>query len=193
MPRINLLPWREELRKQRQREFALTAGIAALAMVGVVALAHYQVGLWIQGQERRNQFLDQELAKLDRRIQEIRDLEKEKEGLLARMRIVEQLQTSRPEVVHLFTELVNTLPEGLHLTEVTQKDRAVTLVGVAQSNARVSSLMRNLEASPWLASPDLKRIQATSSRGGDGGRLAEFSLVVTQTNPSTGAGEGKRR
>jgi type IV pilus assembly protein PilN len=192
MPRVNLLPWRVELRKQRQREFVSIAGLAALAMGGVVAAAHYQVDLWIDGQNRRNAYLDAEIAKLDERIGEIKNLEKEKENLLARMRIVEQLQTSRPEVVHLFTELVTTLPEGVHLTAVTQKDRSVTLDGAAQSSARVSSFMRNLDASPWLAAPDLKRIQAAASKEAGAIRLSQFQLVVTQTNPNAPPGEGRQ-
>jgi type IV pilus assembly protein PilN len=108
------------------------------------------------------------------------------------MRIVEQLQTSRPEVVHLFTELVTTLPEGVHLTAVTQKDRSVTLDGAAQSSARVSSFMRNLDASPWLAAPDLKRIQAAASKEAGAIRLSQFQLVVTQTNPNAPPGEGRQ-
>ena len=164
MPRINLLPWRAELRKQRQREFATLAGLTVLAMAGVVALAHFQVESWIDSQNARNAFLDQEIAQLDKKIQEIKDLEKEKENLLARMRIVEQLQTSRPEVVHLFTELVQTLPEGAYLTGVAQKERTVTLDGLAQSNARVSSLMRNID----------KAAQ----------KLSQFQMSVGQTNPN---------
>jgi type IV pilus assembly protein PilN len=184
MPRINLLPWRAELRKQRQREFATLAGLTVLAMAGVVALAHFQVESWIDSQNARNAFLDQEIAQLDKKIQEIKDLEKEKENLLARMRIVEQLQTSRPEVVHLFTELVQTLPEGAYLTGMAQKDRTVTLDGLAQSNARVSSLMRNIDASPWLGVPDLKRIQAVATKDAAAQKLSQFQMSVGQTNPN---------
>lgn len=184
MPRINLLPWRAELRKQRQREFATLAGLSVLAAAGVVALAHFQVERWIESQNARNAFLDQEIALLDKKIQEIKDLEREKENLLARMRIVEQLQTSRPEVVHLFTELVQTLPEGTYLTGVAQRERTVTLDGIAQSNARVSSLMRNIDASPWLGVPDLKRIQAIAPKNNAGQRLSQFQMSVGQTNPN---------
>lgn len=193
MPRINLLPWRAELRKQRQREFAATTGIAALAMAGVVALAHYQVELWIDGQDLRNRFLDGEIATLDKKIKEIQNLEKEKSDLLARMRIVEELQTSRPEIVHLFTELVTTLPEGVHLTKLVQQGRSITMNGVAQSNARVSSLMRNLDASAWLSRPDLKKIQAAQGSDKDAVRESQFTLVVTQTNPNAPAGEAKKK
>jgi type IV pilus assembly protein PilN len=193
MPRINLLPWRAELRKQRQREFVTLAGITALAMAAVVALAHFQVETWIENQNSRNAFLDAEIAKLDKKIQEIKDLEKEKESLLARMRIVEQLQTSRPEVVHLFTELVTSLPEGVYLTAVNQKDRNVTLDGFAQSNARVSSFMRNLDASPWLSVPDLKRIQAFIRKEVGSPRLSQFQMAVSQTNPNAPEQKGQPR
>ena len=193
MPRINLLPWRAELRKQRQREFLSLAGITALAMAAVVALAHYQVEFWIEDQNARNAFLDSEIARLDKKILEIKELEKEKENLLARMRIVEQLQTSRPEVVHLFTEMVTSLPEGVYLTAVNQKDRNVTLEGFAQSNARVSSFMRNLDTSPWLSVPDLKRIQAFIGKEAGSPRLSQFQMIVTQTNPNAPEQQGQQR
>ncbi len=192
MPRINLLPWRAELRKQRQREFVTLVGLTALAMAGVVALAHFQVESWIEGQNARNAFLDAEIAKLDKKIQEIKDLEKEKENLLARMRIVEQLQTSRPEVVHLFTELVQTLPEGVFLTGISQKDRTVTLDGMAQSNARVSSFMRNIDNSAWLGVPDLKRIQSVARKEAAAQKLSQFQMSVGQTNPNAPEAQGQK-
>jgi type IV pilus assembly protein PilN len=191
MPRINLLPWRAALRKQRQREFVTLVGLTALAMAGVVALGHFQVETWIEGQNARNAFLDAEIAKLDKKIQEIKDLEKEKENLLARMRIVEQLQTSRPEVVHLFTELVQTLPEGVYLSGISQKDRTVTLDGMAQSNARVSSFMRNIDNSAWLGVPDLKRIQAVAKKD-DPQKLSQFQMSVGQTNPNAPEAQGQK-
>ncbi len=187
MPRINLLPWREELRKQRQKEFGLMAGLAIVLMGAVILLAHMQIAAMIEYQNRRNEFLDQEIAKLDRKIKEIKELEKEKENLLARMRIVEQLQTSRPEVVHLFDEMVTSLPDGVYLTSLKQTGRQVNLQGFAQSNARVSSFMRRLEASPWLQGPDLKEIRAEIKKGGAASevRLSRFSLVVSQASPKS--------
>ncbi len=187
MPRINLLPWREELRKQRQKEFGIMAGLAVVLMAAVVALAHMQIAAMIEYQNRRNQFLEQEIAKLDKKIKEIKELEKEKENLLARMRIVEQLQTSRPEVVHLFDEMVTSLPEGVYLTSLKQKGRSVNLQGFAQSNARVSSFMRKVEASPWLGNPDLKEIRAEVKKAGASSdvRLSKFSLVVSQASPKS--------
>lgn len=187
MPRINLLPWREELRKQRQKEFGIMAGLAVVLMAAVVALAHMQIAAMIEYQNRRNQFLEQEIAKLDKKIKEIRELEKEKENLLARMRIVEQLQTSRPEVVHLFDEMVTSLPEGVYLTSLKQTGRLVNLQGFAQSNARVSSFMRKLEASPWLKNPDLKEIRAEVNKSNPASevRLSKFSLDVSQAAPKS--------
>jgi len=192
MPRINLLPWRAEQRAQRQRHFLTLAGAAALSMGAIVALTHFQVEQWIEDQNARNTYLDVEIAMLDKRLAEISDLEKERENLLARMRIVEQLQTSRPEVVHLFTEIVAAIPEGVFLTSIAQKDRNVTLEGLAQSNARVSSFMRSLDASPWLGTPDLKRIQASATKAEQDGKQFQFQLMIGQTNPFAPASvEGK--
>lgn len=184
MPRINLLPWREELRKQRQKQFAITGGVAVLVMAAVVALAHAQIGAMIGYQNTRNQFLDTEIKRLDKKIAEIRNLKRKKQNLLARMRIVEELQTSRPEIVHLFDEMVTSLPEGVYLTSLQQKGRRVTLTGYAQSNARVSSFMRKLEASPWLKNPDLREIRAEKKRKN---RLSRFTLSVVQATPKPAA------
>jgi len=188
MPRINLLPWREELRKQRQKEFALMAGVAVAVMAAMIGLAHVQMAAMIDYQDRRNAFLDGEIARLDKKIAEIRELEREKQNLLARMRIVEELQTSRPEIVHLFDEMVTTLPEGVYLTSLQQRGRGITVTGYAQSNARVSSFMRKLEASEWLENPDLKEIRA-EQQGKN--RLSRFTLAVSQATPKTAA-EGEK-
>ncbi len=188
MPRINLLPWREERRKQRQKELGIMGGLAVVLMAAVVALAHMQIAAMIEYQDRRNEFMEQEIAKLDKKIKEIRELEKEKENLLARMGIVEQLQTSRPEVVHLFDEMVNSLPEGVYLTSLKQTGRLVNLKGFAQSNARVSSFMRKLEASPWLKNPDLEEIRAEVNKKTGAAsevRLSKFSLNVSQAAPKS--------
>lgn len=193
MARINLLPWREELRKKRQKEFGVMVGIAVLAMLMVVGLVHLQIDKMIQYQNARNQRLTDEIAKLDRKIAEIRNLEKEKQNLLARMQIVEQLQTSRPEVVHLFDELTKTLPEGVYLTSMVQKGKSLTLDGYAQSNARVSSFMRALDDSEWLDRPDLKKIQAEEIRQGTSTvRLSRFTLSATQVRPGAEATEGEQ-
>ena len=184
MAHINLLPWRAELRKQRQKEFGVIVVVALLVMAGVIGAVHLQIQAMIQYQEARNERLDQEIAALDRKIKEIKDLEKEKESLIARMRIVEQLQTSRPEVVHLLDELVKAVPEGIYLTRLEQEARSITIDGFAQSNARVSSFMRALDGSEWLENPDLVRIEAVKKQKDAGGmRLSEFSLKVKQAKP----------
>ncbi len=192
MARINLLPWREELRKKRQKDFGITVGIAVVAMLAVVGLVHLQIDKMIDYQNMRNQRLAGEITLLDRKIAEIKDLEREKENLLARMRIVEQLQTSRPEVVHLFDELAKTLPEGVYLTSLTQRGKNLNLDGYAQSNARVSSFMRALDGSDWLDRPDLKMIQAEEmKRGATSVRLSKFTLSATQVRPDAQQAEGE--
>ncbi len=192
MARINLLPWREELRKKRQKDFGIMVGIAVVAMLAVVGLVHLQIDKMIDYQNMRNQRLASEITLLDRKIAEIKDLEREKQNLLARMRIVEQLQTSRPEVVHLFDELTKTLPEGVYLTSLTQRGKNLNLDGYAQSNARVSSFMRALDGSDWLDRPDLKMIQAEEMRRGTTTvRLSKFTLSATQVRPDAQQAEGE--
>jgi type IV pilus assembly protein PilN len=183
MPQINLLPWREELRSQRNKEFGVAAVVVALLMGGIVAGVHFYFAEEIKFQQRRNAFLEGETAKLDKKIKEIRDLEAEKERLLARMQIIQRLQSSRPEVVHLLDELVTTLPEGVYYTRIQQKGRDLNVQGVAQSNARVSSLMRQLDGSEYLANPALIEITAATKKlkgAGDALRLSNFRLNVKQ-------------
>ncbi len=181
MARINLLPWREELRKQKQQQFiVVTAGTAVVAGL-LVLLAHMQfIGL-IDKQNQRNQFLSDEIAVLDKKIHKIKDLEKTKTALLARMDIIQQLQHSRPQSVHLMDQLVLTLPDGLYLKKISQKGSALTLSGSAQSNARVSAYMRNIDNSEWMAKPKLDVIETKDS---DKRRSAEFVLRASQATPS---------
>lgn len=180
MPRINLLPWREELRKQKRLEyFAILGACAAVAAAAWFAVHLYFAEL-IEYQAQRNGFLRGEISKLDKKIAEIKALEKERDNLIARMKAIETLQTSRPVIVHLFDELVTTLPEGVFLTEVSQEGKRVTIKGVAQSNARVSNYMRNVEASEWLTDPKLRIIE-TRTKGNR--RVSDFELVVRQTIP----------
>jgi type IV pilus assembly protein PilN len=165
MARINLLPWREAERRQRQRDFLGTTA-AFLALAAVLALAvHVQAERMIDWQQGRNQFLQKEIAALDIKIKKIKDLEATKAKLITRMSIIQELQESRPEVVHLFDELVTTVPDGVYLTRVEQTGRSVIVEGQAQSNARVSSLMRNIEASSWLSSPILLLIENKDQTG----------------------------
>ncbi|OGT66979.1 MAG: hypothetical protein A3I13_04825 [Gammaproteobacteria bacterium RIFCSPLOWO2_02_FULL_47_50] len=181
MSKINLLPWRDELRKQRQQEFYVVLGIAALVAVGIWGVVHLYHTQLLEYHQSRNQYLKLEIDKLDKKIAEIRLLQNEKERLLARMRAIEQLQGNRPLIVRLFDEMVNSLPEGVSLLRVTQKGSSVTINGVAQSNARVSSFMRNLETSEWLKDPQLEIIQAKDEAGQ---RISNFTLRFTQTVPT---------
>lgn len=183
MPRINLLPWREELRKQRNKEFGVTAVVVALLMGAIVGVVHFYYVQEIEFQQRRNALLASETAKLDKKIKEIKNIEGEKARLLARMQIIQQLQTSRPEIVHLLDEFVTTLPEGVYYTSVQQKGRALSMQGVAQSNARVSSLMRQLDASDYLENPVLVQITATTGKrkgATEDLRLSNFRLNISQ-------------
>jgi len=178
MPRINLLPWRDADRKRKQQEFGVGA-VAALVFAGVLA---FVVNLQMQGainyQTERNQYLKEEIAKLDKQIAEIQTLDQQKQRLLARMQVIEQLERSRPEVVHLFDQLVRTLPDGVYLTAVKQNDRKVQLRGIAQSSTRVSSYMRNIDASEWLTDPSLDILENKGSS--DAG--SEFTLNALQEN-----------
>lgn len=196
MPHINLLPWREDLRKRRQKEFGVIALVTMLLMGGVVLGVHLFFQQQIDHQERRNDFLDQQIAALDKKIEEIQDLEREKERLLARMDIIQKLQSSRPEVVHVMDTIVNTLPEGVFYTEVAQKGTRFSLKGTAQSNARVSSLMRSLEESEWFENPNLVEIKANSQKITESTsiKLSDFVLNITQSQkkkPEPEEGGGK--
>ncbi|HWK75285.1 MAG TPA: PilN domain-containing protein [Povalibacter sp.] len=180
MPRINLIPWREAERKQRRQEFAVGA-VAALMLAGLIALGvNWQMQSAVDYQNERNQYLKDEISKLDKQIAEIQELETQKQRLVARMQVIEQLERSRAEIVHLFDQLVRTLPDGIYLTSVKQNDRRIQLKGVAQSSTRVSNYMRNIDASEWLAEPALDILETKGS--GDAG--SEFTLNAVQENPN---------
>ena len=176
MPRINLLPWRESDRKRKRQEF-IFAGVGALALAAVIGLGiDWQLQSAIDHQNERNQLLKNEIAQLDKQITEILGLEQQKQRLLARMQVIEQLQRSRPQVVHLFDQLVRTIPDGVYLNSVKQTDRKVQLKGVAQSSTRVSTFMRNIDSSQWLQDPALEVVESKGSQGGG----AEFTLYANQ-------------
>jgi type IV pilus assembly protein PilN len=180
MAKINLLPWRAERRKQRQQEF-LTM-LAAAAVVGIlisVLIAAYYMSQ-INTQNKRNQYLTDQISLLDKQIAEIAELDKKKAGLLRRKQVIEELQASRSQMVHLFDELARTIADGTQITSLQQNGNDLTLLGRAQSNARVSSYMRNLEASGWMQNPDLDIIEL---RGSDPALPNEFSLKVQLKNP----------
>jgi len=179
MPQINLLPWRDELRKRREKEFIVTAVIAALMMGGVVLGVHLHYESRIAYQNQRNTFIETEISALNKKIKEIENLKKERDRLIARTKVIQDLQAGRPEIVHVFDELVTTLPDGVYYTKVAQKGRGLNLHGVAQSNARVSSLMRSLSTSTWFENPSLVEITADLQKD-RAVRLSKFKLNVSQ-------------
>jgi type IV pilus assembly protein PilN len=180
MPRVNLLPWRDELREQRRNQFYLSLGAAALGAGFVVLASNMTFNSIIGHQSDRNRLLQNEIDALNIRIEEILSLEDQKDRLLARMEIIEQLQRSRPGIVHMFEELVTTLPNGVYLTSVKQQGQRLELVGAAESNTRVSALMRNIDGSDWLSRPDLEVVEVKAlTRGQDGQRASEFKVFAT--------------
>jgi type IV pilus assembly protein PilN len=176
MTRINLLPWRELLRKEREREFYTLAGGAAFFMGLVVVYIHFHIAGVIETQNGRNTFLDQEIKKVESQIKEIDRLETEKSQLLARMKVIEELQGQRPQMVHLFDEVVKAIPDGVYLTSIKQSGTSVAIEGIAQSNARVSAFMRNIDASHWLAEPKLEVIEALSGKNDQKGSKFKLNL-----------------
>lgn len=178
MTRINLLPWRELLRKEREREFYSVAGGAAFLMGLVILYIHFHMAGVIETQNGRNAFLDQEIKKVESQIKDIKRLETDKAKLLARMKVIEELQGQRPQMVHLFDEIVKAIPDGVYLTSIKQTGASVAIEGIAQSNARVSAFMRNVADSHWLAEPKLNVIEALNSK--DGQKGSKFILTIKQ-------------
>ncbi|MBP6596273.1 MAG: PilN domain-containing protein [Arenimonas sp.] len=181
MARINLLPWRAERRKLRQKEFISMLGLAAGAAVLVSFLIVMYYSGQVEGQQNRNTYLREQIVLVDEQIKQIEELDKKKANLLARKQVIEQLQASRSQMVHLFDELVRTIPEGVRLTSIKQAGNILTFEGLAQSNARVSSYMRNLEESGWMTNPDLSIIE---TKGDDKGLPNVFTLKVTLKSPN---------
>lgn len=188
MAKINLLPWREELRKELQQQFYATVGAFIVLTLCIWGAIHFINTQRIEYQETRNQFLNEQIAHLDKKIKEIERLEKEKERLKARIAAIEQLQGNRPLIVRLFDEMVTSLPDGVSLVNVKQVGKAITITGVAQSNARVSSFMRKLEDSAWLSDPQLDVIQAKDDQGQ---RLSNFTMRFKQVIPNAPGEDGE--
>ncbi len=176
MPRINLLPWREELRQERQKNFGIAAAAAVALAAFVVWYTHSTYAARIDHQRNRNKYLDTQIAELDQQIQEIRALEDTRDRLIARMNIIDELQRSRPVVVHLFDELVRTLPEGVYLESVQQNSQRILIKGIAQSSTRVSNYMRDLDTSPWFKDAGLNILEKS-------GDEIEFTIFVSQSAP----------
>jgi type IV pilus assembly protein PilN len=183
MIRINLLPHREEKRRARQVQFFTLSALSLILGVLVLGLVHVAISTQIYYQERRNEYLKQETAILDKQILEIRKLREQTKSLLERKDAVEKLQSDRARVVHLLDQMLRILPEGVYIKSLRQNGEGINLVGYAQSNARVSTLMRAIEDSPWLESPALVEIHATTANGA---RLSEFTLTFNLTKSQGG-------
>ena len=191
MARINLLPWRENLRKKRQRDFGIAAFLSVLLVAVACGGVHFYISGLIDNQIKRNKFLKQEIAAMDRKIKEIKELERTKAKLIARMNVIQDLQSSRPLVVHLIDEMVNTIPEGAFLTSMNQNGHKLSLQGRAQSNARVSAYMRNVDASKWLQAPNLQVIENKSETGTG---LSHFTLNAKQiVKKAKAVGKGNKK
>jgi type IV pilus assembly protein PilN len=187
MPRINLLPWRTELRQKRKKEFLVALMGAVIVGAALVYLSKLTVQGWTSAQLERNNILKMEITVLDKQIEEIKGLKSQKDRLLARMRVIDQLQRSRPEVVHLFDEVVKAVPEGVNLTDVVQAGQRIELRGVAQSSTRVSALMRNIDGSKWMKDPTLDVVE-TVAAGLD--KNSKFKLFAQQV-PMASSEEGQ--
>lgn len=186
MPHINLLPWREELRAAKQRQFNTALAGAAIVTGLAVAFVHIQMTTMIDSQHNRNKYLETTIQKVEKEIEEIRTLKRDKERLLARMQVIQKLQSSRPEIVHLFEEISNATPKGVFLVDAARSEDKLDITGVANSNDSVSLFMRNLDSSVWLENPKLSIIDSAKK---DYPNSSWFKLEVTQTRPKKDKGK----
>jgi len=187
MPRINLLPWRDQRRRERQIKFFIALGASVAAAAVVAFVAYLWLGALIDAQDRRNERLKGEIRILDRQIEEINDLEAQKQKFISRMQIIEKLQRSRPEVVHLFDELVKIMPDGTYLTSVKEEGNKLKFEGVAQSSTRVSSLMRNIADSEWMRNPELEVVQTKPDAVGSSFVLDAEQISVNNADETSAA------
>ena len=178
MIRVNLLPHRAEKRRARQLQFIILSAISLALGIMIVGFVHVAISTQISYQERRNEYLKQEIVVLDKQIAEIKKLREQTQSLLARKTVVENLQSTRSSVVHLLDQMLRILPDGVYLKSLKQTGNKISVIGYAQSNARVSTLMRAIEYSPWLDTPTLVEIHASTAAGA---RLSEFSLNFNLT------------
>jgi len=183
---INLLPWREELRQEQKKQFSILTGLMMLLAAAIIGLVHIQMVTKIDYQLSRNKFMSSEISKLDEEIAEISELRKVRRSLVERMEVIQDLQRSRPSIVHLFTEIVSTVPNGVYLESLTQTGDNLLMNGQAESNARVSTYMRNLDASDWLKAPNLNVIEIEDIKVN---RISTFTLTVKQTSPDANEDE----
>ncbi len=182
MATINLLPWREERREELKKEFLIMLVIVALLSAGVIFLWQSMLNSAIDSQSARNQVLQRSISQLDEQVKEISALKKRKKELVERMKVIQSLQGNRPAIVHIFDEIVRTLPDGVYFKSISRKDDQIIIKGVAESNNRVSSLMRQLDASEWFTSPNLQEVKASKEMGGNGN---DFELIVDIISPES--------
>lgn len=180
MPRINLLPWRDLERRDRRLKFFVALGVAGVGAAVMALAAHIVFGTLIDAQERRNEHLRTEIKTVDKQIEQINDLEAQKQRFISRMQVIEKLQRSRPEVVHVFDELVKAVPDGTYLTSIKQSGDKLKLEGVAQSSTRVSTMMRNIANSQWLRDPNLEVVETKKDAPG-----SSFVLDAKQISLAT--------
>ena len=188
MARINLLPWREQLREERKQQFLVSMAGVLVVACGLVFLGDQYLNASIDNQNARNNFLKKEIAVLDARIQEISELKTRRQQLLERMKIIQDLQGNRSIIARVFDQLVRTLPDGVYFTDLKMIGDSVAINGAAESNNRVSTLMRNLDGSDWLAAPNLSEVKAITSGGVDQANV--FTLSVQQVAPVEADAEG---
>ena len=177
MARINLRPWREERRAEKQREFLITLAAVALAGLLFIFLHDRVIASGIEEQQARNSYLSGEIASLERKIQEINKLKQKRDQLIERMRVIQELQGNRPVIVHMFDEIVRSLPDGIYYTSLVRKGEELSIKGRAESNNRISSLMRSLDASEWFVDPNLTAVKAVEDKNG-GDKSNDFDLTV---------------
>lgn len=180
MIQINLLDWRNERRERRRKQFLTALGLAAAATVGAVLLGLFYMNSAIDYQNQRNAFLQLEIKKIERQIKEIEELEKVRADLIARMQVIERLQRDRTESVHYIDELVNTLPDGVYLTSLAQSGTQTKLTGLAESNGRISTYMKNFDANRRFSNP---RLVIIKSKSADYRRLSDFTMTVKSVTP----------
>ena len=191
MARINLLPWREQLREERKQRFLVTLAGVLIVAGGVVLLADQYLNAAITQQNARNEFIRNEISALDSRIKEISELKTRRQQLVERMKIIQDLQGNRPIAARIFDQLVRTLPDGVHFTDVKMIGQSVSIEGAAESNNLVSSLMRNQDNSDWLAAPNLTEVKAVSAEKLD--QANTFKLTVQQTLPKEQDQQGAQK
>lgn len=189
MAQINLLPWREERRNELKKEFLVTVGLVLALGAGFVLLGDRVVNGQIDSQNARNQHLTKAIKSLDKEVAEIRDLQKRRNQLLDRMKVIQELQGNRPIIVRVLDQLVRTVPDGVFYTSLSTKDKKISISGVAESNNRVSSLMRRLDSSDWLANPSLDKVQA-ATKFGDQANTFNLSVRVEAPAVEEQSGEG---